>query len=224
MGKRIDAAKKEVDAAKIYSTSEGLALAKRTSTTKFKGNIEIHLRLGIDPKKSDQIVRGTVIFPFGTGKVKKIAAFVTSAKEKEAEAAGAAIVGGEDLIKRIKETGKIDFDIAVAEPAMMPKLGAIAKTLGPKGLMPNPKTGTVTNDIGKVVKEFSAGRTEFKNDDSGNVHLIIGKAEFPEEQLEANLKTFVNALTATKPAGLKQEYVLSASLNATMGPGIKVKI
>jgi large subunit ribosomal protein L1 len=224
MGKRMLAAKKEVEVNKIYPAKEALPLAKKTATTKFKGNIELHARLNIDPKKTDQIVRGTVIFPHGTGKTKKVAAFVTQAKEKEAEAAGAALIGGEELIKKIKETEKLDFDVAVAEPAIMPKLAAIAKILGPKGLMPNPKTGTVTADVGKVIKEFAAGRIEFKNDDSGNVHVILGKTDFSEEQLLENLKAFTDSLMAAKPAGLKKEYIASASLNATMGPGIKVKL
>src|SRR5262245_10362967 len=143
MGKRFTAAQKEVDANKVYSLEEGLGLAKKTATTKFVGNIEVHFNLGIDPKKSDQLVRGTVTFPHGTVKTKRIAAVVTAGKEKDAEQAGAAVYGGEELIKKIKETEKLDFDIAIAEPAMMVKLAAIAKILGPKGLMPNPKTGTV---------------------------------------------------------------------------------
>jgi large subunit ribosomal protein L1 len=224
MGKRFENAKKEVDANKVYTLEEGIALAKKTSTTKFAGNVEAHVRLGIDAKKTDQAVRGTVTLPHGTGKIKRIAAFVSPGKEKEAQDAGAVVFGGEEFIKKIKETEKLDFDIAIAEPAMMAKLASIAKILGPKGLMPNPKTGTVTQDVGKAVKEFAAGKVEFKNDESGNVHVLLGKATFPDEQLIANLKAFMEALNGVKPAGLKKEFVQSATVHASMGPGIKVKV
>ncbi len=224
MGKRFKAALGEIDKAKVYTIEEAIALAKKTATTKFVGNIEVHVRTGIDPKKSDQAIRTTVTLPHGTGKVKRIAAFVTSAKEKEATDAGATVVGGEDLIKKIKETEVLNFDIALAEPAMMAKLASVAKILGPRGLMPNPKSGTVSADIGKAVKEFATGKAEFKNDDSGNVHMILGKANFPDEQILENYKSFMGALNAGKPAGIKKEYIISATMNATMGPGIKVKI
>lgn len=224
MGKRFDAAKKEIDANKIYTAEEAVTLAKKTATTKFVGNVEAHVRLGIDPKKSDQTVRGTVSLPHGTGKTKKIAVFVTPAKEKEAQDAGAYLVGGEELIKKIKETEQLDFDMAISEPAMMPKLAQIAKILGPKGLMPNPKTGTVTPEIGKAIKEYSSGKIEFKNDDSGNIHMLLGKTNFPDDQIIANFKAFLDALKRTKPTALKSEFILTVSLNATMGPGIKVKI
>ncbi|MEO8065660.1 MAG: 50S ribosomal protein L1 [Candidatus Doudnabacteria bacterium] len=223
MGKRLINAQKEVDATKSYSIAEAVALAKKTATTKFTGNIEVHVRLGIDPKKTDQTVRTTVTLPHGTGKTKRIAAFVTSGKEKEAQTAGATVVGGEELIKSIKETEHLNFDIALAEPAMMPKLAAIAKLLGPRGLMPNPKSGTVAADIGKAIKEFATGKTEFKNDESGNVHMILGKSNFPDEQIIANLKTFTDALSQSRPAGLKKEYIMAMTLHSTMGPGIKVK-
>ena len=224
MGKRLDAAIKEVDVNKAYSPLEAIALAKKTATTKFVGNVEAHMRLGIDPKKTDQTLRATVTLPHGTGKTKRIAAFVSAGKEKEALDAGAVVVGGEDLIKKIKDSEKIDFDIAIAEPAMMAKLAAVAKILGPKGLMPNPKSGTVSADIGKTVKEFATGKTEFKNDESGNIHMILGKSNFPDDQLLANFTTFLEAVQAAKPAGLKKEYIQSVFLNATMGPGIRVKI
>jgi large subunit ribosomal protein L1 len=223
MGKRMTAAKKEIDANKTYTQEEGIAMAKKTATTKFVGNVEVHVRLGIDPKQTSQIVRATVSFPHGTGKVKRIAAFVTPGKEDEAKAAGAAIFGGEEFIKKIRETEKLDFDIAIAEPSMMVKLASIAKILGPRGLMPNPKTGTVTPDIGKAIKEYAAGKTEFKNDDSGNVHMILGKTNFSDDQIKANLATFMEALMSVKPGGLKQEYIKSITLNATMGPGIRIK-
>lgn len=224
MGKRLQAALKEVDSTKYYSVEEAVALAKKTATTKFVGNIEVHVRTGIDPKKSDQIIRSTVTLPHGTGKTMRIAAFVTPGKEKEATDAGATVVGGDDLIKKIKETEQLNFDISIAEPAMMAKLAAIAKILGPRGLMPNPKSGTVTADIGKAVKEFATGKAEFKNDDSGNIHMVLGKSNFADEQIMANFKSFMDALNSGKPAGVKKEYILSVTLNATMGPGIKVKV
>jgi len=224
MGKRFDNASKEVDANKVYTAAEAVALAKKTATTKFVGNVEVHVRLGIDAKKSDQMVRTTVTLPHGTGKVKRIAAFVSSGKEKEATDAGAVVVGGEDLIKKLKETEQLNFDIAIAEPAMMAKLAAIAKLLGPRGLMPNPKSGTVSADIGKTVKEFATGKAEFKNDESGNVHMILGKTNFADDQIMANFKSFMDALNSSKPNGLKKEYIQSVTMNATMGPGIRVKI
>lgn len=224
MGKRFENALKEVDGNKAYPSAEAIALAKKTATTKFVGSIEVHVRLGIDAKKTDQSVRTTVTLPHGTGKTKRIVAFVSAGKEKEALDAGAAIAGGEDLIKKIKETEQLNFDMAIAEPAMMAKLAAIAKILGPKGLMPNPKSGTVTQDVAKAVKEFSTGKTEFKNDESGNIHMVLGKSNFSDEQIAANFKTFLDALQQSRPAGLKREFIQSVTLNATMGPGIKVKI
>jgi large subunit ribosomal protein L1 len=224
MGKRLVNAMKEVEAGKTYPIVEAVALAKKTATTKFVGNIEAHVRLGIDPKKTDQALRATVTLPHGTGKVKRIAAFVTAGREKEALDAGAVIAGGEELIKKLKESEKIEFDIAIAEPAMMAKMASVAKLLGPKGLMPNPKTGTVNADIAKAVKEFVAGKLEFKNDDSGNIHMILGKSSFSDEEIVANFKSFMDALISAKPQGLKREFIQSVSLNATMGPGIKVKV
>ena len=224
MGKRLAAAKKDVDATKVYEPSEAVALAKKTATTKFVGNIEVHVRLGIDPKKTDQAVRGTVNLPHGTGKTKRIAAFVSEGKEKEAIEAGATLVGGEELIKKIKETSVLNFDIAIAEPSMMAKLAQIAKLLGPRGLMPNPKTGTVTADIGKAIKEYAAGKIEFKNDDSGNIHMTIGKTNFDDKALLDNLKTFMESLNSAKTGAVKAEFIKSATLHATMGPGIKLKI
>jgi large subunit ribosomal protein L1 len=189
---------------------EAIELAKKTAGTKFTGNVEAHLRLGIDPKKSDQIVRATVKFPHATGKVVKVAIF------KGAE--------GEELIKKIKDTEKVDFDVAIADPAIMSKLAQIAKILGPRGLMPNPKSGTVTADVDKAKKEFEAGKTEFKNDDSGNVHISLGKNNLETKALAENFQSFLEAVMSAKPGGLKKEYIQSVSVHATMGPGIKVKI
>lgn len=210
MGKRFVNAQKEMDATKQYTIEEAVALAKKTATTKFVGNIEVHVRTGIDPKKSDQTIRSTVTLPHGTGKTKKVAVF------KGTE--------GELLIKKIKETGQIDFDIAIADAAIMPKLAVIAKILGPRGLMPNPKSGTVTADVDKAVKEFAAGKTEFKNDDTGNIHMILGKANFSDDQILANFKSFMDSLNAGRPVGLKKEFISSVTMNASMGPGIKIKV
>lgn len=224
IAKRVKANREAVEEGKVYSVDEAIALAKKTATTKFVGSVEVHVRTGIDAKKTDQAIRGQVSLPHGTGKTKKIAAFVTESKEAEAKAAGAAVVGGEELIKQIKETEKTDFDIAVAEPALMPKLAQVAKVLGTRGLMPNPKTGTVGENVAQLIKEIAGGRLNFKNDDSGNVHVVIGKTSFSEPQLQENLKAFIQALHASKPAALKGQYVAGVSINATMGPGIRVKV
>ncbi len=223
LAKRVKANAELVDVNKFYSPEEGIELAKKTANTKFVGSIEVHIRTLIDAKKTDQSVRGTVSLPNGTGKTKKVAAFVTEGKEKEARDAGAEIVGGEELIKKIKETEKTDFEVAVAEPAMMPKLAQIGKILGTRGLMPNPKTGTVTTDIGKTIKEIAGGKVNFKNDDSGNIHQIVGKSNFESAKLVENLKAFYQAVTASKPMTVKGQFIGTITLNSTMGPGIKIK-
>jgi large subunit ribosomal protein L1 len=224
IAKRVKANRELVTADKVYSPEEAIELAKKTANTKFVGSIEVHVRTLIDAKKTDQAVRGTVSLPNGTGKTKRVAAFVTDAKEKEAKDAGAVLVGGEELIKQIKESEKTDFDVAVAEPAMMPKLAQIAKILGTRGLMPNPKTGTVSIDIGKTIQEIAGGKVNFKNDDSGNIHQIIGKSNFDSAKLLENLKAFYQAVTQSKPMTVKGQYIASVTLNVTMGPGIKVKM
>lgn len=222
--KRVRANAESVEKDKVYTPEEAIELAKKTATTKFTGSIEVHVRTNIEPKKTDQAIRGTVTLPHGTGKTKRIAAFVSDAKAAEAKAAGAAIVGGEELIKQIKESEKTDFDVAVAEPAMMAKLAQIAKILGTRGLMPNPKTGTVSENISQAIKEIAGGKVNFKNDDSGNVHLTIGKSDFDSAKLVENLKTFYDALMASKPAAVKKQFIASMTLNSTMGPGIKLKM
>lgn len=224
IAKRVKANNELVDINKVYSPEEAIELAKKTANTKFVGSIEAHVRTLIDAKKTDQAVRGTVNLPNGTGKSKKVAAFVNEAKEKEAKDAGAAVVGGEELIKKIKETEKTDFDVAVAEPAIMPKLAQIAKILGTRGLMPNPKTGTVGANIGALIKEIAGGKVNFKNDDSGNIHQIIGKSNFESKALLENLKALYQAILQSKPSAVKGQFIVSTSLNATMGPGIKFKI
>ncbi len=224
IGKRHKANTALVEEGKIYSLEEAVALVKKTANTKFAGSVEVHVRVGIDAKKSEQSVRGTAQLPHGTGKLKRVAAFVTEANEKVATEAGATLVGGEELIKQIKETEKTDFDVAVAEPAMMPKLAQVAKILGTRGLMPNPKTGTVGANVSQIIKDIAGGKVNFKNDDSGNVHQIIGKTSFTEAQILENLKVFAAALVASRPAAFKGQFVMTASLNATMGPGVKIKI
>jgi large subunit ribosomal protein L1 len=223
VAKRVKANSELVDRNKQYSPEEAIELAKKTANTKFVGSIEVHIHTGIDAKKTEQGVRGVVSLPHGTGKSKKVAAFVTEAKEKEAKDAGATLVGGEELIKQIKETEKMDFDIAVAEPALMPKLAQIAKILGPRGLMPNPKTGTVTAEIGRVIKEIAGGKVDYKNDDSGNIHQIIGKANFETKQLLENFRALYDAVVRSKPSVVKGQFIVNVTVNTTMGPGIRVK-
>lgn len=221
--KRAKANNEQVTADKVYSLEEAIELAKKTATTKFVGSVEVHIKTAIDAKKTDQAIRGSVTLPHGTGKTKKIAAFVSEGKEAEAKAAGAEIVGGEELIKQIKETEKTDFDVAIAEPSMMPKLAAIAKILGTRGMMPNPKTGTISDNIAGAIAEIAGGKINFKNDNTGNVHQIIGKTNFETSQLHDNLKKFLEALHAAKPSAVKKQFIISSSLNSTMGPGIKFK-
>jgi large subunit ribosomal protein L1 len=221
--KRVRANSELIKKDQIYSIEEALDLLQKTANTKFVGSVEVHIRTGIDPKKTDQAIRGTIQLPHGTGKVKRVAAFVSDAKAEEAKSAGAALVGGEDLIRQIKETEKTDFDVAVAEPAMMKHLASVAKILGTRGLMPNPKIGTVSDNVAQMIKEIAGGKINFKNDDNGNVHQIIGKTNFTTEQLHANYKAFMGALNASKPAAVKKSYLASITLNATMGPGIRVK-
>lgn len=224
IAKRVKANNELVDASKVYSPEEAIELAKKTANTKFTGSLEVHIRTNIDAKKTDQAVRGTVSLPHGTGKVKRVAAFVTEAKEKEAKEAGAVFVGGEDLVKTIKETEKTDFDVAVAEPALMPKLAQIAKILGTRGLMPNPKTGTVGENIAKIIKEIAGGKVNFKNDDSANIHQTIGKSNFESKALLENLKALYDAVVASKPAAFKGQFISGITINSTMGPGIRVKM
>ena len=222
--KRLKAAEELIDSTKTYSAEEAIELAKKTATTKFKGSIEVHVNLSIDPKMSDQSVRGQVRLPHGTGKVVRVAAFVGEAKEKEAKDAGADIVGSEDLIKEISTSGKTNFDMAVATPDMMPKLAQIAKLLGPRGLMPNPRTGTVTPNIAQAVTEIKAGRVDFKNDDSGNLHAVLGKSDLENDKLVENFKAFMEAVQQSKPSAVKKQYIRGVAVNATMGPGIRVQL
>jgi len=212
------------DKSKIYTLAEALALLKKTAKTKFDSSVEIHCRLGIDPRKGDQQVRGAISLPHGTGKTIKVAAFVSADKEKSAKEAGADYAGGEELIEEIKKTEKTDFQVAVAEPSMMKNLAKIAKILGTRGLMPSPKNETVTADPIKAIKELKQGKVSFKNDDTGNIHVLIGKVSFSDEQLTDNFQTLFNAIKKAKPAPAKGTYLKNVSLSSTMGPGVKVQI
>lgn len=213
-----------VDKTKVYNIDEAIELVKKTSTVKFDASVEVHVSLGIDPKKSDQQIRTTVILPHGTGKTKTVAAFVGANDEKTATEAGADFIYGEEEIKKIKDTGKIEFDIAVATPEMMPKLAVAAKILGPKGLMPNPKTGTVDADVKKMVTEIKKGKAAFKNDDTGNIHQAIGKVSFDNAKLKENFEAFVDTLKKIKPTSVKGVYMKSLFLTSSMGPSVKVEV
>lgn len=200
-----------------------MELVKKTSNVKFDATAEVHINLGIDPKKSDQQVRGTVVLPHGTGKTKKVAAFVGPNDEAKAKEAGADLVLTEEDIKKIKDTGKIDFEIAVATPEMMPKLAMAAKVLGPKGLMPNPKTDTVSADLQKMIGELKKGKAAFKNDDAGIIHQIFGKVSFDKDKLKSNFTTLMEAIKKVKPASAKGNYIKSVYITTSMGPSIKVE-
>lgn len=214
----------EYDVNKAYSIAEAVELSKKLSKTKFDASMEIHFRLGIDTKKGEQQIRLAVSLPNGTGKTVKVAAFVTPGKEKEARDAGADLVGGEELIAEIKKTEKTDFQVAVAEPAMMKNLAAIAKILGTRGLMPSPKNETVTPDPAKTVRELKKGKVSLKNDDTGNIHVAIGKVSFDTEKLKQNFEVLLEAVRKAKPATSKGIYLKNATLNATMGPGVKIAL
>lgn len=213
---------KKIDAAKIYPLTEAVTLAKATATTKFTGSIELHVRLGIDPKKADQLVRGSVTLPHGTGKQKKVAVFATGPAADAAKKAGAALVGGEELIKEVKLKNGIDADVVVATPDMMKHLSQVAKILGPRGLMPNPKNETVTPDVAKAVTELSGGKVTFRNDESGNLHQAVGKVSFTDEQILENATAFLDAVKRVKPTTVKGTYLQSITLTSTMGPGVRV--
>ncbi|HCC13376.1 MAG: 50S ribosomal protein L1 [Candidatus Magasanikbacteria bacterium GW2011_GWD2_43_18] len=224
MSKRMTELKTKVDSSKVYTLDEAIALVKETSTVKFDASVEFHARLGIDPKKSDQLIRATVVLPHGTGKTKRIAAFVGPNDEKAAKEAGADLVLGEEEIKAIKDTGKIDFDIAVATPEMMPKLAVAARVLGPKGLMPNPKTDTVDKNVAKMIEALKKGKAAFKNDDQANIHQLVGKTSFDNAKLKENIETFIDALKRAKPAGAKGIYIKTAFLTSAMGPSVKIAV
>lgn len=220
-GKKYTEASKLVDAAVQYEVSEAIALAKKTATAKFDETVEVAFRLGVDPRQSDQQIRGAVVLPNGTGKSQTVLVFAKGEKAKEAEAAGADFVGAEDMVAKI-QGGWFGFDVAVATPDMMGVVGRIGRLLGPKGLMPNPKTGTVTMDVTKAVNEVKAGKIEYRVDKTGIIHAPIGKASFDADKLEENFKTLVDVIVKAKPATSKGQYIKSVTVSTTMGPGVKV--
>lgn len=222
--KRFKTISKNVEPKKAYVLAEAVKVLKASATAKFDEAVEIHANLGIDPRQSDQQLRGTITLPHGTGKTKRIIAFVEPAQEAAAKEAGADIVGTEEVIDEIVKTGKIEFDIAVATPIMMPKLAKAARVLGPKGLMPNPKTDTVGPNIARIIQEQKGGKIAFKNDNTSNTHLVVGKASFSEEQLVSNVTAAIEALRKAKPASSKGIYLRSVTLKSTMGPAVLLDI
>jgi len=218
-GKKYRQAAALVEKDREYPPQEGVELVKKVSTSTFDGSVELHMRLGVDPRHADQVVRGVAVLPHGTGKRPRIVAFAQGDKAREAEEAGADEVGGDDLAKRIQD-GWLEFDVAVATPDMMGTVGRLGRVLGPRGLMPNPRTGTVTVDIGKAIDEIRRGRVEFRVDRTGIIHVPIGKASFEEQQLLDNLATMVDAIVRARPSGARGTYVRSIALAPTMGPGI----
>ncbi len=221
IGKKYRAAKDKIDRTKRYTLEEALKLLPATSHARFDEGIDVAIRLGVDIKKSEQMVRGTVILPHGTGKKVKILVFAQGEKEKEAREAGTDFVGGEELVEKILQ-GWLDFDKAIATPDMMKVVSKLGKVLGPRGLMPNPKVGTVAFDVGKAVQDLKSGKVEFKADKAGNLHVSVGKASFSEEKLRENIVTLLDAVIKAKPASSKGTYVKGLVISTTMGPGIKV--
>jgi large subunit ribosomal protein L1 len=215
------AAAEKIDQDRIYTPLEALKLAKETSPTKFDATVEVAVRLGVDPRKADQMVRGTVNLPHGTGKSPRVAVFASGAKAEEATAAGADVVGSDDLVAQI-QGGFLEFDAAVATPDQMAKVGRIARILGPRGLMPNPKTGTVTMDIGRAVSDIKGGKVNFRVDKQANLHLVIGKASFSEQQLAENYAAVLDEVLRAKPSAAKGRYLKKITFSTTMGPGVPV--
>ncbi|GFP77883.1 50S ribosomal protein L1 [Clostridium fungisolvens] len=222
MGKKYVESAKLVDKSALYSPAEALELSIKTAKAKFDETIEIHVRLGVDPRHADQQVRGAVVLPHGTGKTVKVLVFAKGDKAKEAEAAGADFVGAEELVSKIQGENWFDYDVVVATPDMMGVVGRLGRVLGPKGLMPNPKSGTVTFDVAKAIADIKAGKVEYRVDKTAIVHCPIGKASFGVEKLADNFHTLMEAVIKAKPAAAKGQYVKSVSLSATMGPGVKV--
>ena len=222
-GKKYADSLKAFDRDRFYSPNEALQIAKTTAKAKFDENVDVVFRLGVDPRKADQMVRGTVALPAGTGKDVRVAVFAAGEAAEAARAAGADKVGADDLAAEI-EAGKMDFDLAIATPDMMPLVGRLGRTLGPRGLMPNPKTGTVTTDVGRAVEEFKGGKVEYRTDRYGNVHVRLGKASFDQAQLEANFRAVLDEIQRAKPASAKGRYIKKIALATTMGPGVRVDI
>ncbi len=223
-GKKYNESAKLVDRANFYELEEAVALAKKTATAKFDETVEVHIRTGCDGRHADQQIRGAVVLPNGTGKTVRVLVFAKGDKVNEAEAAGADYVGGEELIPKIQNDGWLDFDVVVATPDMMGVVGRLGKILGPKGLMPNPKAGTVTMDVTKAINDIKAGKIEYRLDKTNIVHCPIGKASFTEEQLLQNVNALLDAIVKARPSALKGQYLKSITLTSTMGPGVKVSV
>ena len=221
-GKKYVESAKLVDKTKLYDPAEALEVAVKTATAKFDETIEAHIRTGCDGRHADQQIRGAVVLPHGTGKEVKVLVFAKDAKAEEAKAAGAEFVGAEELIPKIQKENWYDFDVVVATPDMMGVVGRLGRDLGPKGLMPNPKAGTVTMDVAKAVQDLKAGKIEYRLDKTNIIHVPIGKASFTEEQLNENFQTLIDAIIKAKPAAAKGQYIRSATLTSTMGPGVKL--
>jgi len=222
-GKKYQDALKSIDRTKFYDASEALKLVKDTSYTKFDSSVQVAYNLSVDPKQADQNIRGALVLPNGTGKTKKVIVFATGEQAKEAQAAGADEVGDDELVQKVKD-GYMDFDVVVATPQMMAKVGQLGRILGPRGLMPNPKTGTVTNDVTKAVSDVKAGQVNYRVDRQGIISVPIGKVSFSVEQLSENFKALNDAILRAKPATAKGNYMKSVSIHSTMGPGIKVDV
>ena len=223
-GKKYLEALNKVDKSKLYTLDEAVKLFKETSVSKFDSSVEIAVRLNLDTRKSDQQLRGAIVLPSGTGKEKKVLVIAKGDNAKLAREAGADFVGDTDMLEKIEKENWLDFDVMIATPDMMPLLGKLGKVLGPKGLMPNPKTGTVTTDVKKAVNDVKKGRVEYKTDSYGNVHALVGKVSFTEDQLKENIKAFMNIIIKSKPSVVKGVYVKNISLSTTMGPGIKLDV
>ena len=221
-GKKYNEVAKLVDRATLYEPNDAIALVKKTATAKFDETIEVHIRTGCDGRHAEQQIRGAVVLPNGTGKTVRVLVFAKGDKLSEAEAAGADHVGGEELIPKIQNDGWLDFDVVVATPDMMGVVGRLGKVLGPKGLMPNPKAGTVTMDVAKAVADIKAGKIEYRLDKTNIVHVPVGKASFTEEALQENFNALMDAIVKAKPSALKGQYLRSITLTSTMGPGVKV--
>ncbi|MCM1186801.1 MAG: 50S ribosomal protein L1 [Lachnoclostridium sp.] len=223
-GKKYNEIAKLVDRAALYEPEEAIALAKKTATAKFDETIEVHIRTGCDGRHAEQQIRGAVVLPNGTGKTVKVLVFAKGDKLNEAEAAGADHVGGEELIPKIQNDGWLDFDVVVATPDMMGVVGRLGKVLGPKGLMPNPKAGTVTMDVAKAIADIKAGKIEYRLDKTNIVHVPIGKASFTEEALQENFNALMDAIVKARPSALKGQYLRSITVTSTMGPGIRLSV
>ncbi len=221
-GKRYRSLSGRYDRDALYGVGDAIDLVKSTASAKFDETVELAVCLGVDPRKADQIVRGTLSLPSGTGKSVRVAVFAAGGQAAEARAAGADVVGADDLVARVRDDGFLDFDVAIATPDLMGQVGTLGRILGPRGLMPNPKTGTVTTDVGRAVTEFKGGRVEYRTDKVGNVHLPVGKVSFSKADLAANVHAVVEELVRAKPSAAKGRYLLSVTLSPTMGPGVRI--